>query len=74
MTSSTPGQEAAKYVESTPTSRELQGEAEHYLPGGSSRGTAYFAPYPIFIERGEGHYITMWTATATSTSCLTPPA
>jgi glutamate-1-semialdehyde 2,1-aminomutase len=52
-----PEQETAKYIESTPTSRELQGEAEQYLPGGSSRGTAYFAPYPIFVERGEGHYI-----------------
>ena len=57
MTSSTPDPETAKYVESTPTSRELQDEAEQYLPGGSSRGTAYFAPYPIFVERGEGHYI-----------------
>jgi glutamate-1-semialdehyde 2,1-aminomutase len=57
VTSSTPEQETAKYIESTPTSRELQGEAENYLPGGSSRGTAYFAPYPIFVERGKGHYI-----------------
>ena len=27
------------------------------LPGGSSRGTAYFAPYPFFAEAGEGHYV-----------------
>ena len=57
MTSSTPEQETARYVASTPTSGELQGEAEKYLPGGSSRGTAYVSPYPIFVERGEGHYI-----------------
>ncbi|MDP6799067.1 MAG: aspartate aminotransferase family protein [SAR202 cluster bacterium] len=45
------------YVSKTPTSRGLQDSAEQYLPGGSSRGTAYFAPYPHFIERGEGHYM-----------------
>ena len=54
MTSSTPEQETARYVASTPTSKELQSEAEQYLPGGSSRGTAYFAPYPLFVARGAG--------------------
>jgi glutamate-1-semialdehyde 2,1-aminomutase len=38
-------------------SQSKQAEAEKYLPGGSSRGTAFFDPYPHFIERGEGHYI-----------------
>ena len=46
------------YVSRTPRSRELQANAKKYLPGGSSRGTAYFGPYPHFIERGEGHYMT----------------
>ena len=40
-----------------PKSRALQAEAEGVLPGGSSRGTAYFAPYPFFAEAGEGHYV-----------------
>ena len=26
-------------------------------PAGSSRGTAYFAPYPFFAEHGDGHYV-----------------
>ena len=45
------------YKSSTPKSWELQQAAAQYLPGGSSRGTSYFDPYPHFIERGEGHYI-----------------
>jgi glutamate-1-semialdehyde 2,1-aminomutase len=49
--------EIERYVERTPKSRALQQEAEDVLPGGSSRGTAYFAPYPFFAEAGEGHYV-----------------
>ena len=50
-------QEIERYIASTPVSRQKQAETEKYLPGGSSRGTAYFPPHPHFIERGEGHYI-----------------
>ena len=50
-------QEVARFVRSTPVSQSKQAEAQKYLPGGSSRGTAFFDPYPHFIERGEGHYI-----------------
>jgi glutamate-1-semialdehyde 2,1-aminomutase len=49
--------EIERYRERTPKSRALQAEAEGVLPGGSSRGTAYFAPYPFFAEAGEGHYL-----------------
>ena len=49
--------EIERYVARTPKSQALQREAEQYLPGGSSRGTAYFAPYPFFAEMGEGHYV-----------------
>ena len=49
--------ESKRYSASTPNSRRLQLQAEQYLPGGSSRGTAYFKPYPFFVDRGEGHYI-----------------
>ena len=45
------------FIASAPISRAKQAEAEKYLPGGSSRGTAYFDPFPHFIERGEGHYL-----------------
>ena len=50
-------QEIDRFVQSTPVSQRKQAEARKYLPGGSSRGTAFFDPYPHFIERGEGHYI-----------------
>lgn len=50
--------EVEQYLFSTPLSRKLQAEAEKYLPGGSSRGTAYFAPYPFFVERTGGHHVT----------------
>ena len=49
--------EVERYTASTPRSAELQADAEGYLPGGSSRGTAYFAPYPFFVERAEGHHV-----------------
>ena len=49
--------EIDRFVNSTPVSQSKQAEAQKYLPGGSSRGTAFFDPYPHFIERGEGHYI-----------------
>ena len=49
--------EIERYVARTPRSRALQQEAEDVLPGGSSRGTAYFAPYPFFADAGEGHYV-----------------
>ena len=49
--------ETERYMAGTPKSRALQEEAGHYLPGGSSRGTAYFSPYPTFVDRAEGHYV-----------------
>ncbi|MDA0768867.1 MAG: aspartate aminotransferase family protein [Chloroflexi bacterium] len=49
--------ETEKFIASTPTSKRLQQEASEYLPGGSSRGTAFFAPYPTFVDRGEGLHV-----------------
>lgn len=49
--------ELARYEASTPTSARMQAEAQRYLPGGSSRGTAYFSPYPFFVNHTEGHYV-----------------
>ena len=49
--------EIAAYVSRTTRSRALQEEAQQYLPGGSSRTTAFFDPYPFFVDRGEGHYV-----------------
>ena len=49
--------EIDRFVARTPRSRELQEQAARYLPGGSSRGTSYFDPHPIFADHGEGHYV-----------------
>ena len=57
MVSGSLSDEVSRYAASTPRSKALHEEASAYLPGGSSRGTAYFDPHPFFVDRGEGHYI-----------------
>jgi len=42
------------YVNRTPASRRLHEQARRVMPGGDTRTTAYWAPYPVFIERGDG--------------------
>ena len=49
--------EIDRYIGRTPKSANLQDEAARFLPGGSSRGAAYFGPHPIFVDRGEGSYV-----------------
>ncbi|MQF69268.1 aspartate aminotransferase family protein [SAR202 cluster bacterium AD-804-J14_MRT_500m] len=49
--------EIERYRAKTEVSRLIQQKAQQFLPGGSSRGTAFFDPYPIFVDRGEGHHI-----------------
>src|SRR5262245_11912861 len=57
MTSSALTRGIERYIAKTPKSRALQTEAEEVLPGGSSRGTAHFSPYPFFADHGDGHYV-----------------
>ena len=49
--------EVDRYLSSTKKSRALQERASKYLPGGSTRTAQYFAPHPIFIDYGKGHYL-----------------
>ena len=42
------------YREWTQKTRELSKTASRYMPGGDTRTTAHFLPYPAFMERGEG--------------------
>ncbi len=46
--------EQARYVEMTPRSREAWEEARRYLPGGDSRNSIFWPPYPIFVEKASG--------------------
>ncbi len=52
-----------KYRSTTPKSRELHERAVAVMPGGTTRTTTFFAPYPLYIERGEGCHI--WDADGT---------
>ena len=45
------------YQELTPGSRRLYEQAVRVMPGGTTRTTVYFAPYPLYIERGKGAYV-----------------
>ena len=45
------------YVQRTPGSRALYEQACAVMPGGTTRTTVYFAPYPLYIERGQGAYV-----------------
>src|SRR5881409_3165206 len=42
------------YRRTTPGSRRLHEKAVAVMPGGTTRTTTYFDPYPLFIDRGEG--------------------
>jgi glutamate-1-semialdehyde 2,1-aminomutase len=42
------------YRQTTPGSRALHEKAVRVMPGGTTRTTTYFDPYPLFIDRGEG--------------------
>jgi len=51
------------YRRTTPTSRALHERAVAVMPGGTTRTTTYFDPYPLYIERGEGCRV--WDADGT---------
>jgi glutamate-1-semialdehyde 2,1-aminomutase len=38
----------------TPASRRFFADARRYLPGGDSRSTLFFPPYPAVMDRGDG--------------------
>jgi len=44
----------AAYRQNTPGSLALHNKAVGVMPGGTTRTTTYFGPYPLYIERGEG--------------------
>ena len=46
--------ELEAYQRHNPRSAARFASAQHVLAGGNSRLTAYFAPFPFYVERGEG--------------------
>ena len=52
--------ELAEYTAKTGRSRALHEEALAVMPGGNSRTTTFFDPYPFYVQRGQGAHI--WDA------------
>jgi glutamate-1-semialdehyde 2,1-aminomutase len=52
--------EEHEYAAKTSRSRALYDEALGVMPGGNSRTTTFFDPYPFYIARGEGAHV--WDA------------
>ncbi len=51
-------EEIKNFQKMMPESESLFNEAKKYLPGGTTRTLHFFEPHPVFIDRGEGCYIT----------------
>jgi glutamate-1-semialdehyde 2,1-aminomutase len=49
--------ELETYRQRTPRSAALDREARAYLPGGNSRSTIHYDPYPLYVERAEGCWL-----------------
>ena len=49
--------ELNRYIEMTPKSKDAWEEAKQYLPGGDSRNSIFWSPYPIFVEEAKGAHV-----------------
>ncbi len=49
--------ELARYLELTPKSKAQWQEAAEYLPGGDSRNSIFWDPYPIFVTSASGCHV-----------------
>src|SRR5262245_5885384 len=49
--------ELSEYLAKTARSRALYEEALGVMPGGNSRTTTFFDPYPFYVERGQGAHV-----------------
>ena len=49
--------ELDRYLQSTTKSKALWEEAKNYLPGGDSRNSIFWAPYPIFVDHASGCHV-----------------
>ncbi|MGH7390739.1 MAG: aspartate aminotransferase family protein [Candidatus Rokuibacteriota bacterium] len=52
--------ELNEYLAKTARSRSMHEEATAVMPGGNSRTTTFFDPYPFYIQRGQGAHV--WDA------------
>ena len=49
--------ELDRYLRSTPKSKALWEDAKNYIPGGDSRNSIFWAPYPIFVDHATGCHV-----------------
>jgi len=49
--------ELDRYLKSTTKSKALWEDAKNYLPGGDSRNSIFWAPYPIFVDHASGCHV-----------------
>ena len=49
--------ELERYLETTTESKAAWEEAKRYLPGGDSRNSIFWPPYPIFVEEASGAHV-----------------
>ena len=49
--------ELDRYQQLTPQSKEAWEEAKQYLPGGDSRNSIFWPPYPIFVQQASGAHV-----------------
>jgi len=49
--------ELERYLQSTSKSKDLWEDAKNYLPGGDSRNSIFWAPYPIFVDHASGCHV-----------------
>jgi glutamate-1-semialdehyde 2,1-aminomutase len=47
----------SRFAERTRGSRAFSARARRVLPGGDTRTSTYYAPYPAYMERGEGCHV-----------------
>ena len=47
-----------RYVKANPTSQRIHAAAQAVLPGGNTRTTIHFAPFPLCIRAGRGGHVT----------------
>ena len=51
-------QEIATYTAANPKSEELHNTAAQFMPGGDTRGSIYWDPFPLYITDGTGSVMT----------------
>jgi glutamate-1-semialdehyde 2,1-aminomutase len=47
-----------RYIAANPQSRFLSGQARSHLPGGNTRTTVHYSPFPLYIASGKGSRLT----------------